>query len=141
MSTSNCKQKVVLDFSFDHLMSSKDIAKCISQVLRCYSHNRRSKNPLQFYVVNFNGLSMKEMEKHNGYQKWDVFFHSESYLDLFNKDSLVYLTSDSENVINQLDENKVYIIGALVDHNSHKVCIILKYWKRIFLCCNFFLKL
>lgn len=121
MSTSNCKIKVALDFSFDHLMSQKDIAKCISQVLRCYSNNRRSQDPLQFYVVNFNGQSQQEMEKHNGYRKWDVNFYEKGYLDLFEKESLVYLTSDSHNVIETLEENKVYIIGALVDHNSQKV--------------------
>ncbi|KAK6617843.1 hypothetical protein RUM43_014072 [Polyplax serrata] len=120
MSTSNCKIKVALDFSFDHLMSQKDIAKCISQVLRCYSNNRRSQDPLQFYVVNFNGQSQQEMEKHNGYRKWDVNFYEKGYLDLFEKESLVYLTSDSHNVIETLEENKVYIIGALVDHNSQK---------------------
>lgn len=124
MSTSKCKIKVALDFSFDHLMSAKDIAKCVSQVLRCYSYNRRSQNPLQFYVVNFNGQSKEEMKKHNGYKNWDVYFHTEKYLDLFSKETLVYLTSDSDNTINYLDESKVYIIGALVDHNSQKVFAI-----------------
>lgn len=121
MATSNCKIKVALDFSFDHLMNSKDVAKCVSQVLRCYSYNRRSQNPLQLYVVNFNGKSKEEMKKHNGFENWDIHFCSEGYSDIFNKKSLVYLTSDSKNVVHTLEEDKVYIIGALVDHNFHKV--------------------
>lgn len=135
MSTSKCKIRLVLDFSFDDLMSPKDIAKCVSQVLRCYSLNRRSQDPMQFYVVNFNGKSKEEMTKHNGYQKWDVHFHSESYLDLFPKESLVYLTSDSDNVIHSLEDDKVYIVGALVDHNAHKVNDIFKSICNIFNIC------
>lgn len=120
MSLSSCKIRLVLDFSFDHLMNDKDLHKCINQFNHCYSINRKRTNPLQFYVTNFKGKAKDVMSKHNGYTNWDVNIHTESYMDLFRKEELIYLTSDSENVITTLDESKVYIIGALVDHNSQK---------------------
>ncbi|KAK9746002.1 tRNA (Guanine-1)-methyltransferase [Popillia japonica] len=120
MENSPCKTTVVIDLSFDDLMIDKDMGKVIKQILRIYTENRRSMTPMQLYITNFNGRSKLEMEKHNGYEHWDINFHSENYLDIFPKEKLVYLTSESDNDIMELSQDKVYIIGGLVDHNAHK---------------------
>ncbi|NXU93977.1 TM10B methyltransferase, partial [Xiphorhynchus elegans] len=44
----------------------------------------------------------------------------ESYLDLFPLDAIVYLTPDSENVLEDIDPDKVYVLGGLVDETIHK---------------------
>lgn len=48
-------------------------------------------------------------------------FHTESYINTYPKDKIIYLTSESKNVIEQLEHDSVYVIGGLVDHNAHKV--------------------
>ncbi|XP_075237296.1 tRNA methyltransferase 10 homolog A isoform X1 [Lycorma delicatula] len=120
MANSNCKVTLVIDLSFDDLMSDKDMNKCMKQINRCYCANRSVNNPLQFHVTNLDGVAKKVISKNDGYKNWDVNFHEDSYLNVFNKEDLVYLTSDSDNVIGELDATKVYIIGGIVDHNSHK---------------------
>ena len=45
---------------------------------------------------------------------------SKSYIDLFKKNSLVYLTADSSTIITKLRRDKVYIIGGIVDRNRLK---------------------
>jgi tRNA (guanine9-N1)-methyltransferase len=48
-----------------------------------------------------------------------VFTHEESVAEIWNTKNVVYLTSDSDNVLLQLDPKKIYVIGGLLDHNSH----------------------
>lgn len=50
-----------------------------------------------------------------------INFHEAPYLEVFPKENIVYLTSESDNIIEQFEENTAYIIGGLVDHNKHKV--------------------
>jgi len=120
MSSSLCKQRLVIDMSFDEYMSERDACKAVKQVQRCYSSNRRVENPSQFYITSLGGPSLKIMERNNGFRNWNVFVNEKSYSDLFKLEDLVYLSSDSDNVIDVLDDEKVYIIGGLVDHNYHK---------------------
>lgn len=51
----------------------------------------------------------------------DINIRTEHYSEVVAKEDLVYLTSDSPNVLEELDQNKAYVIGGLVDHNHHKV--------------------
>jgi len=120
MAKSSCRVGLVIDLSFDHLMSEKSLTSCIKQVLRCYSINRRAANPVQFHVSGLSGKSLQEMSKHSGYANWDVNFHEKNYFDVLDKEKIIYLTAESENVVESFDDDKFYVIGGLVDHNSHK---------------------
>ncbi|KAG7307230.1 hypothetical protein JYU34_007387 [Plutella xylostella] len=111
---------LIIDLSFDHLMIEKNRFKVIKQILRCYSINRRSETPLQMYVTSFGERTKMEIARHNGYEHWDMVFHEKPYLEIFPKEKLCYLTSESENVIESFDDDTIYIIGGLVDHNEHK---------------------
>ncbi|KAJ3642407.1 hypothetical protein Zmor_025199 [Zophobas morio] len=120
MKDSPCKIGVCIDLSFDDLMIDKDMAKTIKQILRVYTANRRADAPMQLSLTSFNGRSKTEMAKHHGYENWDINFCEEDYSQVFPKEKLVYLSSESDNVITELEQDKVYIIGGLVDHNFHK---------------------
>ncbi|XP_076761185.1 tRNA methyltransferase 10 homolog A isoform X1 [Xylocopa sonorina] len=120
MAESSCKIGVTIDLSFGDLMIDKDIAKLTKQILRCYTLNRRAVAPMQFSLTSFGGKSKADMQKHNGYEHWDVKFHAEPYLNIYPKERVIYLTSESENIITHLEHDYVYVIGGLVDHNSHK---------------------
>lgn len=120
MADSSCKLKICFDLSLANLMTQSEFSKTFKQLHRCYSINRRATAPLQLYITGFDDETKKSMSKMSGCFNWDVYFHQEVYSDAFDKTNIVYLTSDSPNILENIDYEKVYVIGALVDHNRLK---------------------
>uniref|UniRef100_A0A8C3PXB9 tRNA methyltransferase 10 homolog A n=1 Tax=Chrysolophus pictus TaxID=9089 RepID=A0A8C3PXB9_CHRPC len=114
--------RLVVDCSFDDLMVLKDVKKLHKQIQRCYAENRKAFHPVQFYLTSHGGQLKSNMnENDKGWVNWkDIQIRTEHYSELIKKEDLVYLTSDSPDVLSELDERKAYVIGGLVDHNHHK---------------------
>lgn len=114
--------RLVVDCSFDDLMLLKDVRKLHKQIQRCYAENRRASQPVQFYLTSLGGQLKQSMDdKDKGWVNWkDINIKTEHYSEVVAKEELVYLTSDSPNVLEELDQKKAYVIGGLVDHNHHK---------------------
>ncbi|XP_055843018.1 tRNA methyltransferase 10 homolog A [Episyrphus balteatus] len=114
--------KVAIDLDYDDLMIDKDVAKCVKQLLRIYTVNRRSRMPanLHFTGIKLDGRIHEVLKKNDGYEHWDVQWVYQSYSENFTNDEIVYLTSDSDEILKEIDPTKIYIIGGLVDHNHHK---------------------
>ncbi|CAG8700022.1 14210_t:CDS:2 [Dentiscutata erythropus] len=114
--------RVVIDLSFDSMMADTEITSVSSQLTRCYSANRSTSRPVNLFFTSYGQRIQNRFEtKIQSHINWkDVVFDTKSYLELFDKNDLVYLTADATDVIDELDENKVYIIGGIVDKNRHK---------------------
>uniref|UniRef100_A0A0N5BRV4 tRNA (guanine(9)-N(1))-methyltransferase n=1 Tax=Strongyloides papillosus TaxID=174720 RepID=A0A0N5BRV4_STREA len=119
MADSNCKVRVAIDMSFDEYMTDVNIKNTVTQLSFCYGYNRRAQNPMQLYIVGLNGKGNEEFLKQSDNDSWDVHSTTKSLTEMFSKDELVYLTADSENDLNDIEDDKVYVIGGLLDHNSH----------------------
>lgn len=65
---------VAVDLDFDDLMIDKDICKCVKQLLRIYTVNRRSQTPIPLFFTGIkkDGRIHKTLERNDGYQNWDV---------------------------------------------------------------------
>lgn len=120
MEESRCKIKVAIDVSLDSHMTEKERAKSLKQLQRCYSLNRRAEAPVQLYLTGMEGSFKQNVAVINGFDNWDVHFSNKGHLDCFGKENVVYLSSDSQNELIDLEEGKAYIIGGLVDHNRCK---------------------
>ncbi|XP_043659147.1 tRNA methyltransferase 10 homolog A [Drosophila teissieri] len=114
---------VAIDLDYDDLMQERDIAKCVKQCLRIYTINRRSPQPgkLHFTGIRRNGHIHESFKKNDGWENWHVQYHFDrGHADVFDRSQLVYLTCESDRVLDKLQPGCTYVIGGLVDHNHFK---------------------
>ncbi|XP_065305264.1 tRNA methyltransferase 10 homolog C-like [Dermacentor albipictus] len=116
-------QSVVFDLGYDGVMSLRECNKAARDLLEAYGWNRCSGDPFHLHFCNAspNGATARILQD-------ELFAASEhtvlseitpsSYLDMFPKEKLVYLTPDSENTLDAFDCDAVYVIGALVDKET-----------------------
>lgn len=105
-------------------MTSKEILSLAQQIRYCYAKNKRSKNPSYFSVSNMSakGETRTVLGNQNGFpdqwvnRKFEVSDKSLLHMHPV-KGKLVYLTSDSENTLEHLEDDKIYVIGGIVDRN------------------------
>lgn len=111
-----------IDLDFEDLMIDRDLANCCKQLGRVYSINRRSSTPCPLYLASLKPNSRTEIQLNkNSYKNWDLKHMPETYLDIgFEKDKIVYLSSESDAVLDKFEDETLYVIGGLVDHNYHK---------------------
>ncbi|XP_049641608.1 tRNA methyltransferase 10 homolog C [Suncus etruscus] len=116
-------QPLVFDMAYDNYMKPKEMGYTISQLLESEGWNRRDIDPFHIHFCNLkmDGPYYTELVKRYG-EKWDKLLLTtteKSFVDLFPKDRIIYLTADSPNVMKSFRHDKIYIIGSLVDKNVH----------------------
>lgn len=88
-----------------------------------FSENRNHDDPFDLHFCNLNedNLLEKPLHKHIA-TMYDPSFplniHRKSYIDVFPKNKLIYLTPDCREEMLEYDHDAVYIIGAMVDRVS-----------------------
>lgn len=112
-------QPLVFDMDYDNYMKPKELQNTVSQLLESEGCNRRDVDPFHLYFCNLkiDGAYHKELVKRYR-EKWDKLLLTateKSHVDLFPKDSLIYLTADSPNVMTTFKHDKIYIVGSFVD--------------------------
>ena len=133
---------VVIDLGFGELMSERDSTSLAQQVMYAYGANKRAARALRFHLTSFGGRVAAQLERIGGFANWRVGVHARGYRDVFGPAAadaepsadgadgaaggsegerrVVYLSSESDVVLRELDPAAVYVIGGLVDHNHHK---------------------
>lgn len=115
-------QKIIVDCSYNDYMTKRESQSAAKQLMHMFSENRTNLSPFDLYFcnVNMNSPMMKQFLDFIPTAEDPDFplrIHPESYLNLFPKEKLVYLTPHCRNDL-VYDPNDIYIIGAMVDKVS-----------------------
>ncbi|KFB40108.1 tRNA methyltransferase [Anopheles sinensis] len=112
--------KVIVDLSLEAQMDKKEADACVQMCGRIYSVNKGSEKPLRLHFTSFrmNSALLNELWRIETRQL-HADFNTEHFSTLFEPERLIYLTNESNNVIDTLEPNHIYIIGGMDDHYKH----------------------
>ncbi|KAJ3153174.1 tRNA methyltransferase 10 [Geranomyces variabilis] len=118
---------IVIDLDFEDKMKEAETRSTALQISRCYSANKHSPTAVHMHLTSFTGLIKQALSRsdpnHTNWatSKCPAEFHAEDLITAFPaaRENVVYLTADSPNTIETLDEDTVYVIGGLVDKNRY----------------------
>lgn len=112
-------QPLVFDMDYENFMKPVELRNTVSQLLESEGWNRKNVDPFHLYFCNLKLDSAYHRHLVKCYsEKWDKLLLTateKSPVDIFPKDSIIYLTADSPNVMTTFKHDKIYIIGSLVD--------------------------
>ena len=118
------KYQIYLDCSFEQAMSKSEINSLVNQIRYCYASNKKAKHPVKATACSIGGATLDFLSKVSGLDQWEnrkFYITDKDIIETTeDKSKLVYLTSDSENTLAKLEDDKIYIIGGIVDRNRLK---------------------
>ncbi|XP_072010565.1 tRNA methyltransferase 10 homolog B isoform X2 [Engystomops pustulosus] len=115
--------RLCIDLSMTDHMSKKELSRLAAQIRRLYGSNKKAAKPFWLYLTGFvqnSPLYDECVRMNDGFVNYLVEFTEDSFLDLFPLETIIYLTPDSENVLEDIDPTKIYIVGGLVDESVQK---------------------
>ncbi|KAJ6610410.1 guanine-1-methyltransferase-domain-containing protein [Mycena sp. CBHHK59/15] len=120
--------RVVVDLDFDNKMTEKEVQSLCSQLAYTYSANRNAGHQFKLLYTSLNGKALARLESQNdaGYTRWiNTEWWSDGYERLWADDpavkqTVVYLTADSDEELTELKPDETYVIGGICDHNRLK---------------------
>lgn len=117
-----CKDnfKVVIDCDWEQDHADRPLQSLSKQILICHGLNKKSDRPCFIHLSGVGPRLSAQLNKVN-YCAWrGVRVHSEDYGNIGLTKKLVYLTSDGDETLDNLDPECAYIIGGIVDRNRLK---------------------
>ena len=121
---------ICFDLDYDIYMDKKEIKSLALQLSICYTLNKSNKTKINYYFTNIKQELKDELNKNNA-DKWRVHYDEKPFYlieELINlKKEFIYLSPDAEEDLEDVYEDKIYIIGGLVDRQVIKNRSIIRF--------------
>nr|XP_020735668.1 tRNA methyltransferase 10 homolog B isoform X2 [Odocoileus virginianus texanus] len=115
--------RLCIDLSMTNHMSKKELSRLAGQIRRLYGSNKKAERPFWICLTGFttdSPLYEECLRMNDGFSSYLLDITEEDCFSLFPLETLVYLTPDSEHALANVDVDKVYILGGLVDESIQK---------------------
>jgi tRNA (guanine9-N1)-methyltransferase len=119
--------QICLDCGFESTMTFKEINSLALQIRSSYAANKRNAHPCQLTATSVSGTTLEILQHVSGFEEWSHWaftITSKSVTEHFAANQqdkkIIYLTSDSETVLSELNDDHIYVIGGIVDRNRLK---------------------
>ncbi|KAK3546035.1 hypothetical protein QTP70_019951 [Hemibagrus guttatus] len=115
--------RLCVDLSMSDCMSHKENSRLSSQIRRLYGSNKKATHPFHLFLTDMkeDSLLYKECIRMNeGFLNYLIDVTEESWIDLFPSEDIIYLTPDASEALEEVNGDKVYILGGLVDESIQK---------------------
>ena len=109
---------VILDLEFDHLLGTKELSFLAEQIKQVYKLNRMHPDPFHLHLCGLKKNTLqysKIKEILPDLEELFVTISEQSYIDLYPKDNLVYLSPDASEELKKYKHSDVYIVGGHFD--------------------------
>lgn len=116
---------LIFDFEFADMMNKREIVSLVKQICLSFNALREDKSPYVMHLCNLEKGSFVWNKLENvmtGFEKLPIQVSSKDVTELFpsGTNNLIYLTPDAEEVLQEVEPNFGYIIGAIVDRGDKK---------------------
>ncbi|XP_066538015.1 tRNA methyltransferase 10 homolog B [Hoplias malabaricus] len=115
--------RLCVDLGMTDCMSHKEISRLAGQIRRLYGCNKKAQKPFHLLLTDMkkDSLIYTECIRMNaGFLNYMIDVTEESWIDLFPSEDVVFLTPDASEALEEVDGDKVYILGGLVDESIQK---------------------
>jgi len=121
--------KVLIDFSYEGDMEPKEINSLCLQICICCGWMKKIQNPVSLNLVNCNEILEERLFK-MGLKNWALNIFKKDIMEIdefaLRKNDMIYLSPDSNDELESIEEDKIYIIGGLVDRTIRKYASLIR---------------
>ena len=105
---------VCIDLSFNDVNSPREQRSLVKQCTLSYAAIRKSAHGVALHISSLQG-DLGAALGEQGASQWHVHQHEASAFDVFDRDTIVVLSPDADEILQDIDSSKVYIIGGIID--------------------------
>eukprot|EP00603_Paraphysomonas_imperforata_P002245 CAMPEP_0114418386 /NCGR_PEP_ID=MMETSP0103-20121206/3468_1 /TAXON_ID=37642 ORGANISM="Paraphysomonas imperforata, Strain PA2" /NCGR_SAMPLE_ID=MMETSP0103 /ASSEMBLY_ACC=CAM_ASM_000201 /LENGTH=268 /DNA_ID=CAMNT_0001586739 /DNA_START=108 /DNA_END=914 /DNA_ORIENTATION=+ len=106
--------RVCIDLGFNDVNSPREQRSLVKQCTLAYAAIRNSTHGIALHISSLEGDVLSTLQA-QGVDQWHIRRHEKSVFDVFERDEIVMLSPDAEDVLQEIDQNKIYVVGGIVD--------------------------